>query len=197
MITVKALQVGMLQTNCYLICAEKECFLVDPGGDADLVIKEFQDKLSELKAIVLTHCHYDHIGAVSVLKEKYGCPVWLHEGDRELIKNDFQLGVPEFTIDKWLKDGDSLQLAQELFTVINTPGHTPGSICFYNKDIIFTGDTVFGGGYLGRTDLDGGSQEAMQDSVKKVFELPDHLKLYPGHETSSSLGEEKMYHNVG
>lgn len=200
--------VGELETNCYLVGDDKEFFLVDPGSEPEKIMSKVKSQKSKVKAIICTHGHYDHIGAVAELKRKFKVPVYMHEQEKLVLKAMYGFyGVEQFKIDRWLRDGDIINFKEEgegvgvdvgevKLTVMHTPGHSPGSICLYNDEFVITGDTVFADGYLGRTDLPSGSQEEIEKSAKKVFSLPEKLVVYPGHGSSSSIGKERRLHGV-
>jgi hydroxyacylglutathione hydrolase len=171
-------------SNAYLIDAKRKT-LVDAGMNAPRVLKNIGDGL---ELIVLTHCHYDHMGAVPEIVEATGAKVAMHEKDIALLRSDrasvaamFNAPRPVFAVDIVLRGNDVIDLGDASLQVIHTPGHTPGSICLYNKDTgeLFTGDTVFEGGSFGRTDI-GGDSEAMVRSLDMLMKL-DVSILYPGH----------------
>jgi len=171
-------------SNAYLIDAKRKT-LVDAGMNGARVLDHIA---GGLELIILTHCHYDHIGAVPEIVEATGAKVAMHEKDLPLLRSEknsasamFDAPHPEFTVDIILKDDEIIDLGDASLKVLHTPGHTPGSICLYNGETreLFTGDTVFEGGSFGRTDL-GGSSEAMVRSLEMLTML-DVSALYPGH----------------
>lgn len=172
------------ESNAYLIDSRRKT-LVDAGMDGQRVLKKLPDGLD---LIVLTHCHFDHIGAVPEIVKATGAKVAIHEKDVPLISNPrataalmFNVKQPAIKIDIVLKDGDTIDLEDKSLTVIHTPGHTPGSICLYDpvSKVLFTGDTVFEGGSFGRTDI-GGDEEQMIASLERLTKV-DAAALYPGH----------------
>jgi glyoxylase-like metal-dependent hydrolase (beta-lactamase superfamily II) len=169
-------------SNAYLIDAKRKT-LVDAGMNGARVLKNIGDGL---ELIVLTHCHFDHVGAVPDIVKATGAKVAMHEKDVALLRSDsaaaiFNARQPEFNVDVVLKDGESIDLGDAVLKVIHTPGHTPGSICLYDgvTKALFTGDTVFEGGSFGRTDI-GGDSEAIVRSLEALTKL-DVSTLYPGH----------------
>jgi glyoxylase-like metal-dependent hydrolase (beta-lactamase superfamily II) len=167
---LKHLIVGPLLTNCYILASKEEALILDPGGGLNSILKEVE-KL-KLKYIVLTHHHFDHVLAAQKLKEKTGAKILIHKGEKDFIK---------FKVDQFLKDGDEIKIGDIFLKVIHTPGHTRGSICLLGENFIFTGDTIFEDGY-GRTDLPGGSQEDLENSLKKLEKIiKKGTKVYPGH----------------
>ena len=181
-------------TNCYIILDEesKEAMVIDPAGDCDKIVEMLEILEAKLKYIYLTHCHGDHIGAVSELKNRCGGRVLIHRLDSEGLndKNINLSGVvdlPEIELeaDSILDDGDLLHLGNLQFKVIHTPGHTKGGSSLYCKkeNCLFSGDTLFRGTW-GRTDLPTSSREEIMDSiVNKLMKLPDETIVYPGHRT--------------
>ncbi|PIV65245.1 MAG: MBL fold metallo-hydrolase [Candidatus Nealsonbacteria bacterium CG01_land_8_20_14_3_00_12] len=168
--------VGPLLTNCYILISKGEALVIDPGGGLKRILKEIEK--AKLKYIVLTHCHWDHFLAAPKLKRETGAKILIHEEEKAFIK---------FNVDQFLKNGDEIgyppfeQVGEISLKVIHTPGHTKGSICLAGKDFIFTGDTIFEDGY-GRTDLSGGSQKDLENSLKKLEKiLKPGTKIYPGH----------------
>jgi hydroxyacylglutathione hydrolase len=171
-------------SNAYFIDAGRKT-LVDAGMDGQRVLKKLSGGLD---LILLTHCHFDHIGAVPEIVKATGAKVAIHEKDVPLITSArataatmFKQQQPPIKIDIVLKDGDVVDLEDAKLTVIHTPGHTPGSICLYDpvSKVLFTGDTVFEGGSFGRTDI-GGDEEQMIASLEKLTKV-DAATLYPGH----------------
>lgn len=185
---IDKLQVGPLATNCYFIsCPEtKKTIIVDPGW-APQQIKEYLQRQGYLpQAIVLTHGHADHIGAVEVLRQELSVPVMIHEADKHMLA---VLGVGD--VDRYLIANESLLLHKTKFMIIHTPGHTPGGICLYCVPVLFSGDTLFQNG-VGRTDLPGGSWPSLELSIKNVlFKLPPETKVYPGHGPSTTISDER------
>lgn len=181
-------------TNCYIILDEesKEAMVIDPAGDCDKIVEMLEILKAKLKYIYLTHCHGDHIGAVTELKNRCGGRVLIHRLDSEGLndKNINLSGVvdlPEIELeaDSRLDDGDLLHLGNLQFKVIHTPGHTKGGTSLYCKkeNCLFSGDTLFRGTW-GRTDLPTSSREEIMDSiVNKLMKLPDETIVYPGHRT--------------
>ncbi len=163
------IKVGELGTNCYILKTEKEAIIIDPGGDTNKILENIEQQNVR---IINTHYHFDHTVANNELKEKLNAEILIHENEKEYI---------DFHIDKFLKDREELKINGTKLKVINTPGHTKGSICLLGDNFIFTGDTLFDCGY-GRTDLPGGEPEKMYESLNKLNEiLEDKMKIYPGH----------------
>jgi hydroxyacylglutathione hydrolase len=202
--------VGMLQCNCSIIGdpATREALVIDPGDEVTRILELLGRHRLDVKAIVSTHAHIDHVGGLSKLHQYTGAPILMHRDDLPLYRAlDMQasfLGVapPETTeVDQLLKEGDVLRWGPFEAQVIHTPGHTPGSVSLYlPKDggaislpapRLFAGDTLFAGS-IGRTDLWGGSLEQIMDSIRnKLLQLPDDTVVHPGHGAFTSIGEER------
>ena len=191
MLQVHALTLGAYQVNCYIIHDEKStsCCVIDPGYEADTIL----DKLSELgltlEAILLTHGHFDHVGAVRDIAADTGCQVYLCADDLCLPTN---LTAGKLYYTQTYAEGTRLHLAGLDITVLQTPGHTPGSVCLRIGDSLFSGDTLFAGS-CGRTDLPGGSWTDMQNSLKRLSQIEANLWVLPGHGESTMLASEKKY----
>ncbi len=191
---------GIYAANCYIIYPEdkKEGIVLDPGGDVEDIIAAIDSNDLNIKYIILTHGHADHIGGVKGLKNKLGVPVMIHEKDRELLVDGdknlssvMAMATVEIEPDVLLKDGDKIEFGGLTAEVIHTPGHTSGGICLKIGDNLFTGDTLFAGS-IGRTDFLGGSYEEIIKSIKeKLVIYPDNTQVYPGHGPSSTIKNEK------
>ena len=169
---IKRLIVGELETNCYLLISENELGIIDPGGEAEKILKEIKKTKAEPKYIINTHCHLDHVLANEKIKKETGAKVLIHETEKDFLK---------FKVDRFLKEGDKIKIGDSVLKVLCTPGHTKGSICLLGQDFIFSGDTLFEKGY-GRTDLPGGSQKDLEESLKRLSKLlKPGIVVYPGH----------------
>lgn len=183
---------GMMGINCYIIQDEetKETMIIDPGGSFSKIEEMLNVINANVKYILLTHCHGDHIGAVKQVKEKYGGKILIHRFDRDGLQDininlSSHIGIGDVTVqeDARLDDGDILHVGELEFKVIYTPGHTIGSICLYceKEELLFSGDTLFRGSW-GRTDLPTSSLEEIMDSiVNRLMKLPEDTIVYPGH----------------
>ncbi|PIP32846.1 hypothetical protein COV53_00010 [Candidatus Gottesmanbacteria bacterium CG11_big_fil_rev_8_21_14_0_20_37_11] len=199
---VITLPVGRMATNCYLIVdtTVNHGLVIDPGDDADYVIQKVEREKCTLKAIIATHGHFDHIMSVLELQLAYNIPFLINKNDDFLISQmqssaKFFLKInpgPSPEVNGFLENGDTYKLGKFKFKVIQTPGHTPGSICLYEKHgkIIFTGDLLFAGG-VGRTDFSYSDGKKLHSSLRKIFLLPENTRVCPGHGPSTTLGEEK------
>jgi len=188
-ITVKEL--GIYFVNCYLIHEEnaKSCVAIDPGGNANKVLAFLEENGLTLEAILLTHGHFDHVGAVKELAEKTNCRVYLHADDL-LLPENFTAGPLYYTHN--YDEGDVLELAGLTIRVIHTPGHTGGSVCLIVDDVIFSGDTLFCHS-CGRTDLPGGDPDAIMKSLARLKALEGDYRVLPGHNRATTLAIEREY----
>jgi glyoxylase-like metal-dependent hydrolase (beta-lactamase superfamily II) len=191
--------VGMLAANCYIIGCEdtKMGLMIDPGGDALNLLSKIKKLDLNIKYIILTHGHHDHIGAVNEIKKKTNALIAIHELDKEMLKDENNLEnnigrkitIASYDID--LKDGDKLSIGNINLKIIHTPGHSPGGISILTDGAVFTGDTLFAGS-IGRTDFYKGNMEDILYSIRnKLFTLPEDTKVYPGHGPASTIKREK------
>ena len=190
---VKTLPVGQLETNCYIVSNENtlECVVIDPGDEANTILNYLEDNKLKCVAILLTHGHFDHVGAVDTVAEETGATVYMHELDDAKLGRMYMMRYYLPENGKHLKDGDVLELAGLQFHIMETPGHTLGGVTIRCEDALFTGDTLFKGS-CGRTDLPGGDMMTQLDSIKRICELPGDYEVYPGHMESSTLERERM-----
>ncbi len=194
--------VGELAENCYVIYNnKKEAVLVDPGADGERIDKYLAHHELTPAAVILTHGHFDHIGAVDYFRKKYGIKAYVSEDEYEFCKDPRMnesaqvMGYPlSLTCDETFKDGDILPIFDGKIQAITTPGHTAGGACFYVQEMgrLFSGDTLFCH-TVGRYDLVTGDPYALQASIReKLFKLPEETGISPGHGRESSIGHEKM-----
>ena len=191
MMQVTRLPLGVYQTNCYIIYEENStsCCVLDPGGEARKVLEFMSLRNLTLDAILLTHGHFDHVGAVKELHEATGCKVYLCTED---LSMPAKWTAGELFYTDPYGEGDELDFAGLHIRVLHTPGHTPGSVCLMVDDSIFSGDTLFAGS-CGRTDLPGGDGEVILASLRRLAELEEDYTVYPGHSASTKLSREKQY----
>ena len=191
MIHIETLPLGAYQTNCYIAWGENadNCIVIDPGYEPSRVLAEAEKCGKNIAAILLTHGHFDHVGAVKDIAADTDCLVYIHENDLSLPSN-FTAGPLYYT--NLYGEGDVLKLAGLTFRVLHTPGHTPGSVCLLTEDTLFSGDTLFQDS-IGRTDFPGGSFAQMQKSLQRLKELPGNLRVLPGHGGETTLDGERKY----
>lgn len=197
---IETIPAGIYDANCYLVYSEKDKkgIVIDPGGHGDRIIGQIESLGLDIKYIILTHGHGDHVGGVKDIKEHTNAKIGIHKDDESLlIHGDSSLPtqVPEDSavnkVDIFLNDGDLIKFGELTAKIIHTPGHTPGGISINVEDRLFTGDTLFAGS-IGRTDFPGGSFESIISSIKdNLLIYPDETIVYPGHGPSSTIVREK------
>lgn len=200
------LPVGFTAANCYLVACERtrEALVIDPGDEAEVILQEIASRGLDIKLIVLTHFHFDHVGAVPELQQATGAPVCIGAGDAPLLENPPVMfgarGPAGLKAERLLFSGDSLQVGDITATVIETPGHSPGGISLYvpaglpsGAGSLFAGDALFHQG-VGRTDLPGSSTATLINSIRtQLYILPDDTIVYPGHGPQTTIGYEKRH----
>ncbi len=199
---IETLIVGPFGANCYIVGspATKRGLIIDPGDEAEAILKTVQRLDLAISFIVVTHVHIDHIGALSPIKQATKAQFLLHEAEKDYLSAGINRMLATFGLEssesppqpeKLLKDGDLIEVGDLQFKVLHTPGHSPGGVCLYGNDVVFTGDTLFNLG-IGRTDFPGGSYKQIIKSInEKLMVLPDETIVYPGHGPSSTIGEER------
>lgn len=180
---------GDYQTNCYLLCNDNRCVIIDPGYEPEAVLAFLQANALTAEAILLTHGHFDHVGGVKAIAAELGCPVYLHQAENTM-PSMMTAGPLYYT--HTYNEGDTLSFAGLTIHVLHTPGHTPGSVCLLCEDVLISGDTLFAGS-CGRTDLPGGSWTTIQKSLQRLASLPEDYKVFPGHGESTTLNAERQY----
>lgn len=196
----KIIETGALQVNCQLLGNPDtgEALLIDPGGDAELLLQHLARLNLRLTHIINTHGHFDHIGAVAALQKQTEALFLIHEADRFLVTgapaHAASWGLPFGPvprIDQTIQDNDKLSVAGLHLEVIGTPGHTPGGVCLRWQEGIAVGDTLFAGS-VGRTDLPGGNTEQLIHSIRtRLLTLEDTVVCYPGHGPKTTIGKER------
>lgn len=195
---LKRFVVGPLETNCYVFGDEdtKEAVVIDPGGDANTIKNYITKNNLQVKYVINTHGHGDHIGN----NRNFNAEILIHKLDSAFLNDPslnlsdaFAVAITSPKATRLLNDGDEISIGKLPLRVMHTPGHTPGSICLNHNDIVFSGDTLFFEG-IGRTDLPNSSWEALLGSIKnKLMVLPDGCKVYPGHGPETTIGHERRY----
>jgi hydroxyacylglutathione hydrolase len=199
---IKMLTVGPFAANCYIVGSSsgKEGMIIDPGGDAEIIMSTVQQAELSISIIVITHAHMDHVGALREVQQKTNAQFAIHEAEKGFVFSTpmrmlTSLGVSPVKSpprpDRLLKDGDLIDLGDLHFEVLYTPGHSSGGICLSGHGVVFSGDTLFKLG-IGRTDFPGMSHERLMKSIReKLMVLPDETTVYPGHGPATTIGDER------
>ena len=193
--------VGPIQTSIYVIgCKQtKQAVIIDAGGDIDDLLQTIDDRGWQLTEVWQTHAHIDHVAGLNELKDARDVPILLHEAEQPVYDAAVQQGLmfgfriqPLPSVDKYVEEGQSVNVGQLQATVMLLPGHSPGGVAFYfeKQDLFFGGDVVFKGS-VGRVDLPGCDPRAMKQSLQRVKQLPDETIIFPGHGPKTTVGEEK------
>lgn len=192
---IRTIQVGSFEVNCSVIADEGKAWIVDPGAEAERIVGLVESLGCTPAGVMLTHAHFDHVGAIPALERKWsGLPVFVHANDEMVITHAFNQFPPEYPAiprPKNLKTDGWPKFVE----VIETPGHTPGGVCFLVSDchgerVLFSGDTLFAGS-VGRTDFPGGSMAVLRKSLEKLTALQDDTVVIPGHGPKTTIGREK------
>lgn len=198
--TIDTVIVGPFEVNCYLVfdSSTRKGAIIDPGGDEELILSRIKNHSMLPEAILLTHGHGDHIAALPEIKKRLNVPHYIGRGDEPLLESPsanvsalygYPITCPP--ADFAVSDGDTLNLGGINFSVLATPGHTPGGVCYMSGRFLFCGDTLFNYS-VGRTDLPGGNYEQLISSIEKnILTLPDDIICYPGHGPATTVGEER------
>ena len=199
-IIIRRLVVGHLSANCWVVGTEASGagLVIDPGGNADTIKRAIDESGLDIELIVLTHGHSDHIAALRDIQDYTGAEVAIHAEDADFLEGygsmSSQFGISYRTPhppDRLLHEGDIIEAGGLSFTVMHTPGHTPGSICLLSGDKVFTGDTLFRRG-IGTTLMPGSSRPQLIDSIRtRLMALPDDTTVYPGHGRETTIGDER------
>ena len=190
---IKTIPVGQLEENCYVVTNEKtlECVVIDPGDESNTILDYLELNSLKCRAIMITHGHYDHVGAVDAVAEETGAAVYMNSRDaRSESSYHLRYTPPEGTVS--YDDGDVIETAGLRFEILATPGHSPGGVTIRCENALFTGDTLFRGS-CGRVDLEGGDMTQELLSLKRLCELEGDYEVYPGHMDSSTLERERRF----
>lgn len=197
---IEKLELWLLHTNCYILYDEntKNAVVIDPAGNAEKITLKIDELGLNVKYIILTHAHIDHIMAVDELKNSTGARLIMHKNEEEIYKNGdwnmayhFKKEPPQSEADILVDDNDEIELDSVKLKFIHTPGHTKGGMCILTGDSLFSGDTLFNDS-VGRCDFYSGDMDALLNSIRqKLFVLDDNTKVYPGHGMETTIGYEK------
>ncbi|AZN40037.1 MBL fold metallo-hydrolase [Paenibacillus albus] len=202
MFKIETFTLGPLQTNCYLLTEEtgKRAFIVDPGMGPKRLIERIKERGLTIEAIVLTHAHFDHMAGVDDVRRAFGCPVYLHDAEADWLTDARKNGsarwedvTPPLTTEPAeyaLSEGQQLELIGHTFRIMHTPGHSPGSVSLLCGEHLLSGDVLFRQS-VGRTDLPGGKERDLYDSIRtKLYKLDPAVRVYPGHGPQTTIGYE-------
>lgn len=200
--SIRTYPLGFIQTNCYIVSnTEKQCLIFDPGGEGEKLINELRRLKLKPLAILLTHAHFDHIGAVEEVRDAYSIPVYIHTAEKKWLLDPSKNGSAKYAeipsisgkeADNILNKESELQIGNFKFQLLHTPGHSPGSLTFYFEEDGFAvvGDTLFQNS-IGRTDLPGGNEAQLMNAIHtKLLSLPETTIIYPGHGPASTIEDE-------
>jgi len=199
MYVLYSLAVGPLETNCYLFGdkATRECAIIDPGGDEDVIAATVKKQKLRPTMILLTHAHFDHTGAVAALKTRYGARVGLSEAEARALEDARYSGATWFgapfepaKADFFIADGDELRIGETTLKALPTPGHSAGGLSFVGEGLVFVGDVLFRDG-IGRYDLPGADFDTLRKSLARLLSLDDATRVYPGHGPATTIGRER------
>ncbi len=200
---LRTLQVGQLASNCYLVGCERtgQGIVIDPGADAPLIQQAIEAEGLQIGLIVLTHYHFDHIGAAEPLRASTGAPLAIHADEADLLREPpplfrfFQPRIPTLQADRLLQTDERLSVGDLQIVVLHTPGHSPGGISLHipAERVVFSGDALFCEG-VGRTDFPGGDWSLLEASIRdRLFTLAEETVVYPGHGPETTIGREKRH----
>ena len=199
MLKIYTLPLGDYMTNTYIVHADDAdtCAIIDPGYEAQTILAQVKKLGLTVDAVLLTHGHFDHVGAVQEIVEATGCKLWMNKADWAQFPNPvtsyfYPLANCDFCEVSFCEDGQTIPVGGLTFTAIATPGHTGGSVCYRCENALFSGDTLFARS-CGRTDLPGGDWDTIQDSLQLLASLAENHTVYPGHGSSTTLAYEKQY----
>ena len=197
MLKIYTLPLGDYMTNCYIVHEENSgtCAIIDPGYQAGTILKALDRLGLKADAILLTHGHFDHVGAVEALVEATGCKLWMSESDwsqfpNPVIEHYFPLANCDFCEVQFCEEDEIIHAGGLTFTAMATPGHTTGSMCYLCENAIFSGDTLFARS-CGRTDLPGGDWDTIHASLQRLAELEENYIVHPGHGMNTTLALER------
>ena len=191
---IKTLPVGFLETNCYIVTDENtcQCAIIDPGADSNTILDYIESNKLTPVAVFLTHGHFDHHMALNAVLDATGVGAYVNEQDVSADEHREQHKLKGDSRLNWYAEGDVIKIGGLDFTVLETPGHSPGSVTLLCESALFTGDTLFRDG-CGRTDLVGGDMDILLLSLKRLSSLDGDYEVYPGHSGSTTLSRERRF----
>lgn len=196
---IEMIMTGPIQENCYVVMDEEthDAVIVDPGEDAPRIVEAIERMGAKPIAIINTHCHFDHVGAVSALQKKYNIPFYIHPEDKAMLEHaaasasNFGLTIEQPKVDRFIREGETFKVGSSTLEVRFTPGHCPGHIILIGDGFALVGDVLFAGS-VGRTDFPGTSWPVLAHSIKtQLLTLPDDTVVFPGHGPSTTIGRER------
>ncbi|MCF0120586.1 MAG: MBL fold metallo-hydrolase [Oscillospiraceae bacterium] len=193
---IKNLVVGHLATNCYIVTDEQtmKCVIIDPGAESNMILEYIEANKMTVEAILITHGHFDHIFGAPNLQEELNVPLYINERDAysDGPRDHYRLEVQSCKDVRYYGEGDTITVGSLTFTVIETPGHSRGSVTLKIENVLFTGDTLFRDS-VGRTDLDGGDMRVLLRSLIKLYDIEGEYEVYPGHMEATTLERERRF----
>lgn len=198
MVQILKIVTNELEQNCYLLHDEFDRgVIIDPGDNAAKIIQTIEDRCLRMDAVLATHAHFDHVGAVTEVKARFNLPFYMHRNEMKLLryanllggvlKKEKKIRIPG--VDEFIEDETPLRFGSIHLDVIETAGHSPGGVCFHVDNALFTGDTILNG-RLGRVDLPGGDEGALMESVSRLAELYPEADVYPGHGEATTMAAQ-------
>jgi glyoxylase-like metal-dependent hydrolase (beta-lactamase superfamily II) len=192
---IKTLVVGQIETNCYIVTDETtlQCAVIDPGDESNTILDYLESNKLTAAAVFLTHGHFDHRLAAETIREETGALIWIHRQDA--VTNGYdQYKLPADPEVRFYQEGDIIRVGNLTFDVMETPGHSPGSVILRCENVLFTGDTLFRDS-AGRTDLGEGDIQLLLRSLYRLYQLEGNYEVYPGHMDATSLDRERRFNS--
>jgi len=196
---IKSFPLGPLEANCFIVADEhsRKAMVIDPGDEPDRIMDVLKTENLSLEYIICTHAHFDHVGAVPDIKEQTGATIVIHKDEQEIYDGARDMAAfwgyaldPLPEPDLLAEDGNEIKMGSLTFTVLHTPGHSPGGMCLFGEGIVITGDTLFAGS-VGRTDFHGGDIRKLKQSYERLMSLPPETTVLAGHGPNSTIGRER------
>jgi glyoxylase-like metal-dependent hydrolase (beta-lactamase superfamily II) len=199
MMKIEMIVTGPIQENCYIAMDEatQQAVVIDPGEDAPVIIETITRMGAQPIAIITTHCHFDHVGAVNAIRKQYNIPFYIHPADEQVLRNAsnsaarFGLPMDQPQLDQFIHEGETFKVGASTLAVRFTPGHCPGHITLVGDGFAFVGDVLFAGS-VGRTDIPGANWNILEQSIQtQLLTLPDETVVLPGHGPATTIGRER------